>query len=109
MNITAKDIKQLSFYLSLIHHTSGRLRVKVNPKIINMKGLAKDLNLDAKSAQKIASKINGLKEFKLNLIMGTITILYDSDIFENKFFEDIIKGENCEQNAIFINNIIKGV
>jgi hypothetical protein len=109
MSITAQDIKRLSSYLSLIHHTSGRLRVKISPKIMEMKEVAKDLNLNAKSAQKIVSTIKGVKEFKLNPIMGTITILYDNDIFKNKFFEDIIEGENCEQNAIFINNIIKGV
>ncbi|MDR1460063.1 MAG: hypothetical protein LBI78_00255 [Campylobacteraceae bacterium] len=107
MNITKEQVLQVSKYLSILHHTKERIRISISPKIKEMQKEFEKLNISINKAKEIAGKIEGIKEFKLIALMGTITILYDENIFPFYMLEDFAEGENSEQVTAFINKVIK--
>ncbi|MDR1285804.1 MAG: hypothetical protein LBJ88_06360 [Campylobacteraceae bacterium] len=107
MDITKEQVLQISKYLSILHHTKGRIRVSISPKIKEMRKEFDKLNISIDKAKKTVRQIKGIKEFKLIALMGTITILYDNDIFPSYMLEDFVEGRNSEQVTNFINKIIK--
>ena len=98
--IDTKDILKISAYFSKIHHTSGRLRVKINSAII------KDVkNVSLSDITQLPNQIDGLKEIKINKIMATATIIYDSLIFPQKIWDDLIAGENLDEVVEVLNSL----
>ena len=104
MNIKSEDIVRIASYMSIIHHTKGRLRVRVSPKIKN-----ESKSVTLKDIETLPSKIDGIKKLKINKLMGSITIIYDYEVFPYELWEDLIAGNNIEDITEKINNLYKEV
>ena len=104
MNITGEDIVRITSYMSIIHHTRGRLRVRVSPKIKDETN-----NISLQDIENLPKKINGIEKLKINKLMGSITILYDNEIFPFELWEDLILGNNKQEITKKINTLYKEV
>ncbi len=104
MKITGEDIVRITSYMSIIHHTSGRLRVRVSPKIKDEAN-----NVSLQDIENLPKKINGIEKLKINKLMGSITILYDNKIFPFELWEDLILGNNKQEITQKINTLYKEV
>ncbi len=102
--ITEEQIIKIASYFTIIAHTPGRLRVRVNPKIQNESD-----NISIDDIQSLPSKITGIKNIKINKIIASVTILYEPTIFAPSLWEDLIKGENIDEISKLINNLAKEV
>lgn len=102
--ITADKLIEISSYLTLIHHTKGRIRVRVSPKI---KEQSSDITIE--DIEDIPNKINGIKKVKINKIIGSITIEYDNSIFPDHLWKDLLEQNNLENIAKIINDLSKEV
>ncbi|MDR0761690.1 MAG: hypothetical protein LBF13_01425 [Campylobacteraceae bacterium] len=107
MDITKEQVLQISKYLSILHHTKGRIRIRISPKIKEMQKEFEKLDISIEKAKELPKKIKGIKEFKLIALLGTITILYDDALFPASILEDFVEGKNSEQVTAFINKIAK--
>ena len=67
MEITPQKIVEIASYFTVISHTKGRLRVRVNPKI---KDEVSDVSLS--DIETLPNKINGIKKIKINKIIKCI-------------------------------------
>lgn len=104
MEITAQRLVELASYFTTIHHIKGRLRVRVSSKIKEQSG---NITLDDINA--LPQIINGIKSIKINKIVGSITIVYDNDIFRKELWDDLIAGENPDEIVEIINKLYKEV
>ncbi|MDR2080470.1 MAG: hypothetical protein LBP54_01080 [Campylobacteraceae bacterium] len=102
--VLEQQILELSQYLTIIHHTKGRIRLAVNPNIKKMLKEYKTLSMD--KAKEFVKKIDGIKEFKLIALLGTVTIIYDENVFNVQLIEDFVNGKNTKQIADFVNALI---
>jgi len=102
--IRTDEIINISKFFSIIAHTPGRLRVRVNPKIKDSSG-----NISLSDIENLPSKIDGIMNIKINKIIASVTITYDPKIFEPKIWEDLISQENLDEISILINNLAKEV
>ncbi len=102
--IKTEDIIKIASYFSIIAHTPGRLRVRVNPKIKD-----ESENISIEDIEDLPNRIDGIKSIKIKKIIASVTILYDSKVFPSKLWEDLIKNENLEELTEIINNLAKEV
>ena len=100
--ISSETIIRISSYFTIIAHTPGRLRVRVNPKIVNE---AHNISLD--DITNLPKKISGIEDIKINKIIASVTIIYNPTIFKPKLWEDLIKNENLDEITQIINNLSK--
>lgn len=104
MEITPEKLVQIASYFSVISHTKGRLRVRVNPKIKN------EMNeVSIEDIQNLSKKIEGIKNIKINKIIASVTIEYDNDIFPKQQWDNLINGENLDEVMQIITNLQKEV
>ena len=89
--INSETIIKLSSYFTIIAHSPGRLRVRVNPKIVN-----EGDNISLDDITNLSKKISGIEEIKINKIIASVTITYNPTIFKPKLWEDLIKNENID-------------
>lgn len=102
--ITTEEIIKIASFFSIIAHTPGRLRVRVNPKIKDSGG-----NITISNIENLPKKIDGIISIKINKIIASVTIMYDPNIFKPKLWEDLVKNENIEELTILINKLAKEV
>jgi hypothetical protein len=102
--IQTEDIIKIASYFSVIAHTPGRLRVRVNPKIKEQKG-----NISLQDIESLPEKINGIKSITIKKIIGSVTIMYDPDIFLPSLWDDLIQGKNLDEITTLINKLAKEV
>ncbi len=102
--IETKDIIKIASYFSIIAHTPGRLRVRVNPKIKEEGG-----NITIEDIEDLPKRINGIKSIKVKKIIASVTILYDHNIFAPRLWEDLVKNENLDELSDLINKLAKEV
>lgn len=102
--IKTEDIIKIAKYFSIIAHTPGRLRVRVNPKITSESG-----NITLGDIEDLPKKINGIKSIKIKKIIASVTIMYEPTVFAPSLWEDLIKNENLDELTILINNLAKEV
>lgn len=103
--IQPQQLIELSSYFSIIHHIKGRIRVRVSPKI-------KELNqnhISINDIESLSQKIQGIKHVKINKIVGSITIEYDSHIFADQLWIDLVNQENLEEITNLINRLSKEI
>ncbi|PRM90669.1 hypothetical protein [Aliarcobacter cryaerophilus] len=100
--INSETIIKLSSYFTIIAHSPGRLRVRVNPKIVN-----EGDNISLDDITNLPKKISGIEEIKINKIIASVTITYNPTIFKPKLWEDLIKNENIDEITQIINNLAK--
>ena len=102
--ITTEEIIKIASFFSIIAHTPGRLRVRVNPKIKDSGG-----NITISDIENLPKKIDGIISIKINKIIASVTIMYDPNIFKPKLWEDLVKNQNIEELTILINKLAKEV
>jgi hypothetical protein len=102
--VSEQQISELSQYLTIIHHTKGRIRLAVSPNIKKILKEYKTLSMD--KAKEFIKKIDGVKEFKFIALLGTVTIIYDNNIFNAQLIEDFVNGKNMKQITDFVNAVI---
>lgn len=102
--IKTEDIIKIASYFSIISHTPGRLRVRVNPKIKN-----ESSSVSINEIENIPNKISGITSIKVKKIIASVTIIYDPNIFPFQIWEDLIKNENLEEITLLINSLSKEV
>jgi len=102
--IKTDDIIKIAKYFSIIAHTPGRLRVRVSPKIKEQSG-----NISINDIENLPNRINGIKEIKIKKIIGSVTILYDYNIFAPSLWEDLVRNENLDELTQLINKLAKEV
>ena len=102
--ITVENIINIASYLTKIHHVKGRIRVRVSPKI---KEQSQGVTVD--DIMKLPQKIDGIQTLKINKVVGSITIVYDNDIFPYDLWEDLLSGKNLEKISKILNKLEKEV
>jgi hypothetical protein len=102
--ISTDEIINIAKFFSIIAHTPGRLRVRVNPKIKDSSG-----NISLSDIENLPKKIDGINEIKINKIIASVTITYNPKIFEPKIWEDLVNQKNLDEISILINNLAKEV
>jgi len=104
MEITPQKIVEIASYFTVISHTKGRLRVRVNPKI---KDEVTDVSLS--DIETLPNKINGIKKIKINKIIASVTIEYENEIFPKEKWDDLINGENIDEVVEIIEKLKKEI
>ena len=102
--IKVENIIKIASYFSIIAHTPGRLRVRVNPKIKNEGG-----NITIEDIEALPQRIEGINSIKIKKIIASVTIIYDPVVFAPKLWEDLVKNENLDELTELINNLAKEV
>lgn len=102
--ISTEQIIKIANYFTIIAHTPGRLRVRVNPSIKDEKE-----NISIEDIENLPKKIKGITSIKVKKIIASVTINYDPEIFEPKLWEDLINHENLEDISKLINNLAREV
>ena len=101
--IDTKKLIELSSYFSIIHHIKGRIRLRVSSKIKEMN----KNNISLSDIESLSQKVKGIKRIKVNKIVGSITIDYDSTIFSDSLWVDLIEQKNLEHITSMINELSK--
>ncbi len=102
--ITAEKLVDLASYFTLIHHTKGRIRVRVSPKIKELDG-----KVSLQEIEELPKRIDGISKIKINKLVGSITIEYNPDIFEKELWDNLVEGENLDEVTNIINKLYKEV
>ena len=102
--ITAETLVELAPYFTTIHHTKGRIRVRVSPEIKEQNG-----NVSIDDIETLPQKIDGINKIKINKMIGSITIEYDNDIFKKELWDNMIAGQNLNEVTEIINKLYKEV
>ncbi|AXX87923.1 hypothetical protein AMRN_2211 [Malaciobacter marinus] len=102
--IKTEDIIKIASYFTIVAHSPGRLRVRVNPKIKN-----ENSNISIEDIEQIPNKIKGIKNIKVNKVIASVTITYDANIFKPEVWEDLINKRNLDEITKIINNLAKEV
>lgn len=102
--IQTEDIINIAGFFSIVAHSPGRLRVRVNPKITKESN-----NISISDIEELPKKINGIKNIKINKVIASVTITYDPQIFKPQVWEDLVNKRNIEEITKIINNLAKEV
>lgn len=102
--ITVEKLIEIGSYLTLVHHTKGRIRVRVSPKIKEQSN-----NITLEDIEDIPNKIEGIKKIKINKIIGSITIEYNNSVFPDRLWNDMINQENLDEIVEILNKLTKEV
>ena len=102
--ISTDEIINIARFFSIIAHTPGRLRVRVNTKITQSSG-----NISLSDIENLPNKIDWIINIKINKIIASVTITYNPQVFKRKIWEDLVKNENLDEISILINNLAKEV
>ncbi|MCH9812876.1 MAG: hypothetical protein K0U47_02915 [Epsilonproteobacteria bacterium] len=102
--IKSEDIVRIANYFTKIHHTPGRLRVRIDPAIKQEPG-----SVSVGDIEQLSQQIRGIDNLKINKLLGTATILYDKAVFENGFWEDLLSRNNLEHITQRLNQLAKEV
>ena len=93
--ISTDEIINIAKFFSIIAHTPGRLRARVDSKIKDSGG-----NISLSDIENLPNKIDGIINIK---------ITYNPKIFEPKIWEDLVNQKNLDEISILINNLAKEV
>ena len=102
--ISTDEIINIAKFFSIIAHTPGRLRARVDSKIKDSGG-----NISLSDIENLPNKIDGIINIKINKMIASVTITYDPKIFEPKIWEDLVNQKNLDEISILINNLAKEV
>ncbi|AHJ13992.1 HMA2 domain-containing protein [Sulfurospirillum multivorans] len=104
MNVTAEKLVELGSYFSIVHHIKGRIRLRVSPKIKEHKH-----HVGIEDIEALPARINGIKSIKINKMIGSLTIEYDSAIFPDHLWENLVKGEKLDEIITIIDQLAKEI
>ena len=75
-------------YFTTIHHTPGRLRVKIDAGI-----RAENPGISFDAVAGLQGRLEGLEQIRLNKVMATVTILYDPKRLPPEAWDALLAGE----------------
>lgn len=101
--VTKDDLLRLAKYVSIVHHSKGRIRLRVS---LSIKKEADNFDVD-RLQQSFSKDIEGIKSVKINKLIGSITICYDEDIFPYSTWEELIAGDVSDELMQKIQSLIK--
>jgi len=104
MKVNHDDILEFHKYFSKISHSKGRIRIRVSPKIRELLDSVSEESLKAKIAA-----IRGIKEYKFNALIGSLTIHYDEDIFPMHLWDQFLQGTSSSELVALINSNIEAL
>lgn len=104
--VTVDSIIRVASYLTKIHHIKGRIRVRVSPKI---KEESKASGITIEDIKNLPLKIDGIKSIKINKAIGSITVVYDNEIFPYEIWEDLLAQKNLENISKILTKLEKEV
>lgn len=107
--VNANLLSFVKEYFSLIAHSSGRIRLRASAKLLELKKDPRFYELDLKSILAIFKNIKALKETNFNALTGSLTIIYDAELFAPFLWEQWLKGENLQEIANAINSQIDSI
>lgn len=96
------SVEILSKHVTIAHHTKGRVRFKIDAKILNH---SDKIDLDALG--KLEQKIKGVKSVSLNKLAKSLTIEYDHTLIAHSTWEELANSDNHEECANKLNNLLK--
>ncbi len=100
--IEKDDLVRLAQYLSIVHHTKGRIRLRVSPSIKK-----EAQNFDSNTIENFPKEINGIKNVKINKLIGSITINYDENVFPFQTWEKLVRADIDDEILQTIDKLIK--
>lgn len=107
LEFTREDIEKFAEFFHIIHHSPGRIRLRANEKLKNM--LLNTSSQRLSSFFDEAKALPMIKNFKINKVIGSVTIEYDSAIFEPNLWELWLSGRNSSLIYEHIQNMIKAL
>ncbi|MSN95819.1 hypothetical protein F1B92_01185 [Campylobacter sp. FMV-PI01] len=108
--VTKDFLISILSHCSIIHHTHGRLRVRVSSKIKDeLKKINNVEKVDLNKLNQMLQEIKGIKNFKFNSLLGFITIEYDKNEYSKEFWIDIIENKKVENFISKIDEKMKEV
>ena len=102
--ISTDEIINIAKFFSIIAHTPGRLRARVDSKIKDSGG-----NISLSDIENLPNKIDGIINIKINKIIASVTITYNPKIFEPKIWEDLVNQKNLDEISICLSSINSSV
>ncbi len=99
---TKDDLVSLAKYLSIVHHTVGRIRLRVSPSIFS-----EVKKFDENDLKDLPLKIKGIKDIKLNKLIGSLTISYDADVFKPQIWDELLAGNISDEILENLSKMIK--
>jgi len=97
--ITTEEINNVTKFFKIVNHKNGKLNLKIDRSIIN-----EEIGITLREIEALPTKICGLKSVKINAILATATIRYDTEIFDPQLWESLIDAENMEEITPLINH-----
>lgn len=101
MDIDTDFLAKIADCFSIVHHTPGRIRLRANT---NLATIATKERTDLLSSIKA---IPFIKDLKLNLLIGSVTVQYDTSIFEPTLWESWLKKERLTEILALIKTHLK--
>lgn len=108
--ITKDFLVSVLSHCKIIHHTHGRLRLRVLSKIKDeFENLGDEnlKNINLNKLDEMIKNINGINNVKFNRVIGSITIEYDKKEFDKDFWHDIIEFQKVDNFLLKINEKAK--
>ncbi len=95
--IDKETLKEFSQHLKIIHHTRGRIRLRIDSDILQ--------KFSSAEIESIIDTFKGVKEFRLNKLAASAVVHYDPDILPPDLWEKWIDGTDIEEVFKTINNL----
>lgn len=102
MKFDKDSVEILSKHITVAHHTKGRVRFKIDAKILNHKD-----KIDLDALGKLEQKIKGVKSVSLNKLAKSLTVEYDYALIKESLWEELANGADHEESANKLNNLLK--
>lgn len=103
---TEDEVKQFASFFHLIHHSPGRIRLRASKELKN--ALAEFGENKLLEGFEMIKNLPVVKGIKINKIIGSVTIEYDSKSFEPSLWELWLSQK--ESRAVYkrLQEVIKG-
>ncbi len=85
LKFNENDIKTFAECFGIVHHSRGRVRLRANERLIAL--LAKCGAQRLESLLESAKALPIVKSLKINKLIGSVTIEYDSNAFDEGLWE----------------------
>jgi len=97
--ITTEELNNVTRFFKITNHKDGKLNLKIDRAIIN-----EEIGITLREIEALPTKICGLKSVKINAILATATVRYDTEIFDPQLWESLINAENMDEITPLINH-----
>ncbi|MDE7316184.1 MAG: hypothetical protein K2N12_00390 [Helicobacter sp.] len=90
MDITTETLGKIADSFTIVHHIPGRIRLRANATIAAEANRHQDL-------LQMIRQIPFIIDFKLNLLIGSLTLRYDPSRFEPALWEAWLRKERLDE------------